>query len=405
MTPGARLAAAIEVLSEIFARNAAADRTLANWGKAHRFAGSKDRAAIAERVYTVLRRRNECAYAMDDASPRALVVGSLAVVDALDGDRIAALLTDGSHAPGALTQTERQRLDERRRSSDPWVTHNYPDWLHPELTASLGTDLSSEVAALNDRAPLDLRVNTLKTDRAAVLNELRASGIDAAPCELAGTGIRIARADAQVARHPAYLQGRVEIQDEASQLAVILAAPRPGDTVIDLAAGAGGKSLAMAASMRNRGRILACDVEPARLRHMEPRLARAGVTIVENAGDPYGVELDAVKADLVFVDAPCSGTGTWRRNPEAKWTLDRERLSSYRAAQVKLLDRAVQLTKPDGRIAYAVCSLLDGEGRDQAQAFVARSAGWRLESERLLTPARDRTDGFYVAILCGAPRS
>lgn len=406
MTPGARLAAAAEVLAEIFARKAAADRTLAGWGKAHRFAGSKDRAAIAERVYACLRRRNECAFAMNDETPRALVIGSLAVVDALDLGRIEALATDGTHSLGAVTASERERLQTARRATDPWIALNYPQWLHDDIASAFGANLEREMKALNTRAPLDLRVNTLKANRDAVIAELNAEGLTAT-ARPTPTAIRLADENAKVTAHPAYNEGRVEVQDEASQRAVLLAAARPGDTVIDLAAGAGGKALALAAAMGNKGRILACDIEPGRLRHMEPRIIRAGASIVEIVGDPYGGAVVSAKgegADLVFVDAPCSGTGTWRRNPEAKWTLDRERLASYSAAQIKLLDRAAELTKPGGRIVYAVCSVLPAEGEAQVKAFAARHPTWQVVSTQSLTPARDETDGFFVAVLEQARR-
>jgi 16S rRNA (cytosine967-C5)-methyltransferase len=406
MTPGARLAAAAEILTEIFARKAAADRAIAAWGKAHRFAGSKDRAAIADRVYACLRRRNECAFAMNDESPRALVLGSLAVADALDLARIEALAVDGTHALGALTAGERERLQTTHRATDRWIALNYPDWLHDDIASAFGANLEREMKALNARAPLDLRVNTLKATRDAVMRELTADGLTAT-ARPTPTAIRLADENAKVTAHPAYTQGRVEVQDEASQRAVLLAAASPGDMVIDLAAGAGGKAIALAAAMENKGRVLACDIEPGRLRHMEPRIVRAGAGIVEIVGDPYGGAITSAKgegADLVFVDAPCSGSGTWRRNPEAKWTLDRARLASYSAAQVKLLDRAAELVKPSGRIVYAVCSILPAEGEVQARAFTARHPAWTVSASETLTPARDETDGFFAAVLSQARR-
>jgi 16S rRNA (cytosine967-C5)-methyltransferase len=241
----------------------------------------------------------------------------------------------------------------------------------------------------------------LKTTREAAILELEAAGLKPHASATPGA-IRLADADAKVTALAAYKEGRIEIQDEASQRAVLLAQARPGDTVIDLAAGAGGKTLALAAAMANKGRILACDVEPLRLKNMEPRIARAGATIVEIVGDPYGGAINTAAgegADVVFVDAPCSGTGTWRRNPESKWTLDEARLAAYRAAQAKLLDRAAELAKPDGRILYAVCSVLPQEGEVQAKAFVARHPNWRTARSLILTPARDQTDGFFAAEL------
>ena len=402
MTPGARLAAAAEVLAEIFARKAAADRTLSGWGKAHRFAGSKDRAAIAERVYACLRRRNECAFAMDDESPRALVLGSLALIDALDVERIEALAIDGTHALGPLTADERARLQAPRHTKDPWITLNYPRWLHDEFASAFGANLEREMAALNARAPLDLRVNTLKSDRDAVIAELTAAGFTATARDVP-TAIRLADENAKVTAQPAYAEGRIEVQDEASQRAVLFAKANPGDTVIDLAAGAGGKAIALAAAMQNQGHVIACDIDPGRLHHMTPRIVRAGATIVDVLGDPYGPVVTTAKgegADLVFVDAPCSGTGTWRRNPESKWTIDPARMATFRAAQTKLLDRAAELTKPaTGRIVYAVCSVLPAEGQAQVSAFTARHPAWAVSGSETLTPARDDTDGFFVAML------
>lgn len=335
----------------------------------------------------------------DDA--RALVIGSLSVGDGLEADAIAALCVDGQHALGGLSDGERATLEDKRVPTAPWIVFNYPEWLHGEFSAAFGADLAREMAALCGRAPLDLRVNALKANRDDVAVELTLAGVVAGPLAGAPDGLRVAAgADAKVTVLPAYQEGRVEIQDEASQRAVLLAEARPGDTVIDLAAGAGGKALALAATMDNRGRILACDVDLARLQQMTPRVARSGVTIIEMAGDPYGKELTALAsggADLVFVDAPCSGTGTWRRNPESRWTLDQARLATFRAAQAKLLDRAVELVKPTGAIVYATCSLLPSEGPVQLAAFVERHRGWQAETAQTLTPYRDNTDGFFVA--------
>ncbi|MBI1214162.1 MAG: MFS transporter [Alphaproteobacteria bacterium] len=419
MTPGARLAAAIEILTEIFARAAAADRVLTSWGRTHRFAGSKDRAAIADRVYTVLRRRNECAYRMDDDSPRALVIGSLAV-EGLTSAAVDPLLQDGPHAPGALTQVERAALEHTLPPpAEPWVRLNYPQWLDHELQQAFGARLETEVRALNGRAPLDLRVNSLKAKRDHVLAELARDGVNAAPCRYAPMGLRVASGlDAKVAKLDAYQSGRVEIQDEASQIAVLLAGAKAGDIAIDLAAGAGGKSLALAATMRNEGRVLACDVDAARLTPLAERAARAGAKIIEAAGDPYSLARPGNGADVVFVDAPCSSSGTWRRNPEAKWTLTPARLDEHRAAQRQLLDRANELCASNGRIVFATCSVLPSEGPVQVEAFLERHRGWSVKHATdiwtastnvapptglgrfgALSPAQDGTDGFFVAVL------
>ncbi len=401
MTPGARLAAAGEILAEIISRKAAADRTISAWGKSHRFAGSKDRAAIGERVFTVLRRYSECAFAMGSDAPRALVLGSLKLLDGLDTESIDALCTDGTHALGMLTASERAALGASPVPDQPWIALNYPEWLHTELKAAFGDDVACEMMALCQRAPLDLRTNTLKARREDVFQELQVLGLNPAMCQRAETGIRlVAGADAKVTQLDCFLTGRVEVQDESSQIAVQLSAARACDLVVDLAAGGGGKALALAAQMRNKGQIIACDVSHERLQRMMPRIERAGATIIDIAGDPYseGIQHRVVEgADLVFIDAPCSGSGTWRRNPEAKWTLDTNRLNGYRAAQAQLLERAVTLAGPRGRIVYAVCSVLPAEGPRQVEAFCARFPSWRIGFSHALTPAQSDTDGFFVA--------
>ncbi len=242
---------------------------------------------------------------------------------------------------------------------------NYPAWLHNDIAAAFGPDLEHEMTALNARAPLDLRVNTLKTGRDAALAELTAAGLTPHALPHTPTAIRLSDENAKVTATPAYVDGRIEVQDEASQRAVLLAAARPGDTVIDLAAGAGGKALAFAAATQNKGRVLACDIDPGRLRHMEPRVVRAGATSITIVGDPTAARSQPKQARAPTSSSStrrAQASGTWRRNPEAKWTIDPARSPLYGVAQTKLLDRAVQLVKPNGRIAYAVCSIL-GQAR------------------------------------------
>jgi 16S rRNA (cytosine967-C5)-methyltransferase len=243
----------------------------------------------------------------------------------------------------------------------------------------------------------------MKAKRDAVIAELVGLGLPATACARADTGIRFAVGhNPKVEGLACFLEGRVEIQDESSQLAVALADAKAGEVVIDLAAGAGGKALALAAAMGNKGRLVACDIDAARLVNLSPRTERAGVTIIDVAGDPYAEQLTrslGQGADLVFVDAPCSGSGTWRRNPESKWTLTPATLARYAEAQVSLLDRAQALVKPGGRILYAVCSLLPAEGAGQVEAFCARHDGWHLARDMFLTPLSSETDGFFAAEL------
>lgn len=406
MTPGARLAAAAEVIGGILDRKAAADRVLLHWGKTHRFAGSKDRAAIAERVYCVLRRLNECAAVLGSSEPRALVIGSLRVIDGAATEVVASLCMDGNHALGALLPDELAALDAPAKAAPQSVSLNYPLWLENDLVAAFGERLGSELQALNERAPLDLRVNLLKAERTPILDELLALSLQVSPCVRSETGIRFAPgSDPKLNSLACYLDGRVEVQDESSQLAIAFAEAKPDNVVVDLAAGAGGKTLALAAVMRNRGSIFACDVSHERLERMRPRVVRAGASNILLAGDPYGPDIAnrvGAGADLVFVDAPCSGSGTWRRNPESKWNLTVETLEGYRAIQSKLLDRAVELVNGCGRVVYAVCSVLPAEGPLQAEAFCSRHPGWQVSRKLALTPAQSGTDGFFAAELTRA---
>jgi 16S rRNA (cytosine967-C5)-methyltransferase len=401
MTPGARLAASIEILSEVLAQRRAADVAAAEWARAHRFAGSGDRRAIEARVYTVLRRRNECAHAMgghDDA--RALILGALRL-EGVDADAANTLFTDGPHAPGALTVGERALYDvPKADDAAPWIRLNYPEWLHPELERSLGVGLDSEMEAMLSRAALDLRVNTLKSDRRGAAASLAREGVETAESQLAAQALRVL-GNPKVDKTQTYASGWFEVQDAASQAVCEMLSAQPGERVVDLCAGAGGKSLALAAAMKNQGSILACDVDGKRLGRLAPRAVRCGATMIELTGDPYGAHqhLTPQSADAAIVDAPCSGSGTWRRNPESKWTLDAERLNGYRAAQSQALDRAVQLVRPGGRLLYVTCSLLKSEGEDQVDAALTRHAGWRVASQRRFSPASTDTDGFYAALL------
>ena len=325
MTPGARLSAAIEVIAEIEARRRPAADALKDWGLAHRFAGSGDRAAIAGLVYDASRRRASSAYVMGEAAPRAVLLGMLRLERKLDIDAIAALADGARFAPAALSNEERARLEAADLDgAPPWVAGDYPEWLDPHLARVCGEERAAEGAALASRAPLDLRVNTLKgtrEDAAAALAELAPT-----PTRWSPVGLRIAlEADAKappIHAEPAFIKGMVEVQDEGSQIAALLAGAKPGAQVIDLCAGAGGKTLALAAAMDNRGQLYATDLDKRRLAPIHDRLARSGARNVQvRTPKSVGSELADLngRADLVLIDAPCTGIGTWRRNPDAKW--------------------------------------------------------------------------------------
>jgi 16S rRNA (cytosine967-C5)-methyltransferase len=390
MTPGGRAQAAIDLLDEIVrsAREggAAADTLIARYFKTRRYAGSGDRRAIRELVYRAVRRAGDV-----PASGRAAL---LAV--AADDPAVASLFDGSPHGPAQIGADE--------QAAEAGIA---PAWLTERLSASLDGD---EVAALLTRAPLDIRVNRLKSDRATVA----AAFPDARPTPHAPLGLRF---DDPIAidRHPLWEAGAIEVQDEGSQLiAAAATAPAPA-VIVDLCAGAGGKTLAIAADMAGAGQLVACDTDRGRLSRLAPRAERAGVEDIETRLLDPGRELESLddlagRADVVLVDAPCSGTGTWRRNPEARWRLTPDRLARLVLTQARLLDIAAALVRPGGKIVYAVCSLLDDEGADQIAAFRLRQPDWtpalpfdgvgRARGDGVvLSPARDGTDGFFVAKL------
>jgi len=327
MTPGARLSAAIEVLADIAGQRRPAADALKAWGLARRFAGSGDRAAIAGLVYDALRRKASAAFLMNDEQPRGVLLGMLRLERNLDLAAIARLFDGAGHAPAPLTDAERARLESATLDGAPaWIAGDYPEWLDPHLTSAFGEERGAEGVALASRAPLDLRVNALKGEREQALEAL--AHLHATPTRWSPLGLRIALgAEAKspaVHAEPAYIKGLVEVQDEGSQLAALFAGAKGGEQVIDLCAGAGGKTLALAALMQNRGQIYATDHDKRRLAPIHARLERAGATNIQ-VRTPRGQE-DILadlsgRADLVLIDAPCTGIGAWRRNPDAKWRL------------------------------------------------------------------------------------
>lgn len=387
MTPGARTQAAIELLDAILAAaregGAAADTLIARYFAQRRYAGSKDRRAVRDLVYRAVR-----AFGEPPANGRA------AVVALADEDAALASSFDGStHAPAPIA------TDEPRA-----VSGVAPAWLVEALTAS-GL-AAEELPALIDRAPLDIRLNTL---RPAPFDLPDAEPIPGVP-----EGRRLP-GGTDVERLDAFREGRIEVQDAGSQIVTLAAQARPGQRVLDLCAGAGGKTLALAAAMENAGVLLASDTDRARLSRLPARAERAGVGIATTRLLDPGRELAMLddwrgSADLVLIDAPCSGSGTWRRNPEARWRLNRARLERLRETQARLLDIGREIVKPGGALVFIVCSLLDEEGAGQIEAFAARHPKWTAEPLDLpagrsrgkgvrLTPAHDGTDGFFVARL------
>jgi 16S rRNA (cytosine967-C5)-methyltransferase len=429
MTPSARLSAAIEVFAEIEARRRPAADALKDWGLSHRFAGSSDRAAIAGLVYDALRRKSSAAWLMGETTPRAALLGMLRHERGLNAQAIAALCTGARYAPAPLTDEETAALAGGTLAGAPaYVEGDYPEWLDPHLQRVFGGERAAEGAALASRAPLDLRVNTLAADREEALAKLE--HLNAAPTRWSPIGLRLRLAaeakSPAIHAEPLYLKGQIEIQDEGSQLAALFADAKPGEQVVDLCAGAGGKTLALAAAMENRGQIYATDLDKRRLAPIHARLERAGARNVQ-VRTPTGrgdVLADlAGRADLVMIDAPCTGTGAWRRNPDAKWRIRPGALAERLKEQQAVLERAATRTKPGGRIAYVTCSVLAEENNDQVREFLTRHPGFSVEKpadvakvlgERaylfvraalisdeglMMTPRRTETDGFFVSVL------
>jgi 16S rRNA (cytosine967-C5)-methyltransferase len=429
MTPAARLAAAIEVFGNLESDRRPANDALKAWGLAHRFAGSGDRAAIAGLVYDALRRRASSAWIMGAETPRAILLGMLKRERGLDTDAIAKLADGAGYGPEALTDDERQRLDAADMANAPaHVAGDYPEWLDPNFTLVFGDDRAEEGAALASRAPLDLRVNTLKADifkAEASLSDLKPEQGQWSPWALR---IHLGADSKSPAIHaePAFLKGLIEVQDEGSQLAALLSGAKPGEQVVDLCAGAGGKTLALAAMMQNKGQVFATDDDKRRLAPIHDRLARSGARNVQvRTPKSIGSEIDdlAGRCDLVLIDAPCTGTGSWRRNPDAKWRIRPGALEQRQKEQAAILDRAAGLLKSGGRIAYITCSVLDEENGAQVRGFLAHhpefsvqppvevakalgdrateflEAAWESDLGLLMTPRTTGTDGFFVSVL------
>ncbi len=430
MIPPARVQAALEALADIETRRRPAAEALKDWGIAHRFAGSGDRAAIASLVYDALRRKASSAFVLGEDSPRAHMLGALASVRGHSVDEIGALFNGEKHAPEVLTDHERARLASGGLDGAPdHVKGDYPEWLAPAFAESFGAEAAAAGRALAARAPVDLRVNTLKTNRDKMLEAL--AHLEPQPTPFSPVGLRIAvKGDGRgpaLSAEPGYIKGQIEVQDEASQLAALISGAAPGQQVLDLCAGAGGKTLALAPMLAGKGQLYATDDDGRRLAPLYARLERSGARNVQvrspkGKADPVA---DLVgRCDLVLIDAPCTGSGAWRRSPDAKWRIRPGALQERIKDQIQILERAAKYVKPGGRLVYITCSVLKPENEDRVAAFLeahpeylpldaatmARAAGLpalaefasKLGPGLRLDPLHTNTDGFYVAGLVKA---
>ncbi len=429
MIAAARISAAIEIVTDIETLRRPAVDALKAWGLAHRFAGSGDRAAIAGLVYDTLRVRASSADVMQEASARALLLGMLKRHGRSLGE-VEALFNGTRFAPEPLTPAERERFMAAPPETLPaHVAGDFPEWLAPELARAFGPALVAEMQGLAGRAPIDIRVNTLKTLRLKLQTELAHLNPVATP--YSPTGLRFdpgegGRGPALQAT-PQFIKGQFEIQEEGSQLVALLSGAAEGEQVIDLCAGGGGKTLALSALMNNRGQVYATDNDARRLAPIHDRLARADARNVQvltpRGRDDEPLRGHEARADLVLVDAPCTGTGTWRRNPDSKWRVRPSALEMRMREQDEVLARASGFVKPGGRLCYITCSVLPCENDDRVATFLAANPAFSLvppadlvamapdalsEMENLVsagghglqfTPLKTGTDGFFVSLM------
>lgn len=390
MTPSARIAAAIEILDSALA-GGAVERALTTWARGSRFAGSKDRAAVRDHVYDALRHRRSFLARAGQSIPsgRALMIGACLA----RGDDPDAAFDGVGHAPAPLSPDERQAIPDPAVAQPEAVALDCPDWLEAPLRASLGADFAAVLRRMQDRAPVFLRVNVARIDRAGAAAALQAEGIGTRPHPLAATALQVTSGASAIRSSRCYLDGLVELQDAAGQ-AICAAIPlSAGARVLDYCAGGGGKTLALAGRVPD-ARFSLHDALPQRMRDAPERARRAGVTVEILSSPPR----KAGAFDLVVTDVPCSGSGTWARDPEAKWTLTPDRLDALLETQASILCEAAALVSPGGHLAYVTCSLLAVENSCQIDRFLSRHPAFHLVETRRLTPM-EGADGFYLALL------
>ena len=425
MRLGGRLAGAIEVLSDIETRRRPVADALKDWGLSHRFAGSGDRAAIGNIVYDALRMKLSHAWLMDDDSAGSLGWAVLLRQWGMSLEALQAEFEGDNFAPTALTESQIEAFSSRDLSDAPLhVQADIPDWVQPSFEQAFGDDWLAEAQALATRPTLDLRVNTLKANRDKVLKALDRSGAQASP--IARFGMRVPAGEGpsrlpNVTAELSFQKGWFEVQDEGSQIVADLVTPREGDQVLDFCAGGGGKTLAMAAAMNNKGQVHAYDADRKRLAPIIERLRRAGTRNVQVHEREKDLAHLVGKCDRVLVDAPCTGTGTWRRRPDTKWRLTQKNLDERCEQQRQVLAAASRYVRPGGVLCYVTCSLLPQENQEQARRFVADNGDFEIISalenwQRLfgasgvapvsrdratvtLSPASTDTDGFFFAMM------
>ncbi len=428
MTPAARIAATIEILAGFLEAPAPLEGELRKWFRRHRFAGSTDRREIREQVYRVVRRLAELRFLVGSDDSRMLMAVYLERFERVCPLEVLETFAAKPYGPGHLSDDELKRL-QCIRENEPALPlaarAGFPSWLEPHLRDTFGDETEEEMAEFLYRAPVGIRVNTMKANRREAIEQLRSQQIDVTGSEISPVGLR-ARHSASLETTELFHNGKIEIQDEGSQIAALLVAAKPGHICVDYCAGAGGKALALAASMKDQGQLFCFDVSRERIQPLEERKKRAEIESVQYftlgtaSAERALARLDGA-ADRVLVDTPCSGTGTWRRSPDAMWLLTESKLKRYTELQGEVLRKAAPLTRVGGRLIYVTCSILSEENDEQVMRFLKSDQGfqvmdwrqiWRdelpafsaekvraLRFGALMTPRRTDTDGFYVSIL------
>ena len=422
MQDGARVSAVMEIITLINnawaeGSHAPADAMLAKYFRERRYIGSKDRGAISKLAYYILRNGATIDWWLEqakaDSTPRNIVILAIVYAEKASLAEIEALFSGAEHCPAPLTDTEKELI--RTYEGTPLihgtmpdsVRFNFPDWMSDKITDLFGDKIYVAMEAMNQEAPVDLRTNTLKASREGLIAALSKEGFEPVATNMSDYGVRLKKRGAMFATQ-AFREGWFEMQDEGSQMIAQLMEAKPGQKVIDFCAGAGGKTLALAASMQNKGRILAWDISDARLSQMPKRLARAGVhnvqlRVLKDEHDAF-VKRHKETADAVLLDVPCTGSGTWRRNPDLKWRTEEKDLNELVDVQQRILNSAARLVKPKGRMVYATCSLFKEENENQVAAFLESHKDFRLrpvgeDQHMRLSTHQHGTDGFFAAVL------
>ncbi|MCH2547538.1 MAG: RsmB/NOP family class I SAM-dependent RNA methyltransferase [Alphaproteobacteria bacterium] len=433
MTPGAQIQAAIDLLEDVNdawdeGRASPVDGMLGSYFRHRRYIGAKDKGFISRRVYNVLRQGGRLQWYIERGnlpiSPRTLVLASLVMDENHPINILQTWFTGNGHDAKPLHKDERNFVENPPLAADPnmpeWMRLNTPEWYLPHLLETFGDDMEAEIEALNTEAPMDMRVNTLKATREEAMKALNKEGFFTTVTPYSPWGLRLERRGA-IFTTKTFNNGWLEIQDEGSQLVALLAAPQPGQKVIDFCAGAGGKTLALAAMMQNKGRLMAWDTSETRLKQSNKRFARAGVDnaqrhVLTSETDPF-IKRHKNSAEIVVIDAPCSGSGTWRRNPDLKWRFSQQDLDEILQVQQNILGSAQRLVKSGGKLLYITCSVFNAENELQVKQFLSKHPDFTIadtpeiwnnhdcsklmeNSDFLkLSPLTAGTDGFFAALL------